>query len=290
VSSPRFARQILLFGTEGQAKIESTSVAIVGLGGLGSHVGQQLAYLGVRSFALIDHDATEHSNLNRLIGAGAADADANRPKVAVAERLIKSVVPSATVELVAKSFISNEGFAAIQRADFVFGCVDRDAPRLILNELCQAYRRRYLDIATDTDESGTLTYGGRLLYSVGGELCVSCKGLLNQAALREDFSSSAQREEHGRIYGVPASGLALGGPAVVSINGILASVAVTEFMVEITGLRPAQRSLEYKGAMGRLMVDRDPPAPDCPYCKGTYGQGDLADVQRYVRENWGERL
>ena len=65
-NSKRFDRQILLFGAAGQEKIAAARVAIVGLGGLGSHVAQQLAYLGVRSLVLVDGDCVTRSNLNRL--------------------------------------------------------------------------------------------------------------------------------------------------------------------------------------------------------------------------------
>src|SRR5438128_2649149 len=61
----RYSRNEELFGAEGQAKIARTKVTIVGLGGLGSQVGQQLVYLGVRSFALIDFDIVTDSSLNR---------------------------------------------------------------------------------------------------------------------------------------------------------------------------------------------------------------------------------
>src|SRR5438552_1136150 len=93
----RFDRQILLFGKEGQARIEATQVAIVGLGWLGSHVAQQLAYLGVRTLSLIDRDHVGRSNLNRLIGATEEDAAAARLKVEVAERLARAIAPSAEV-------------------------------------------------------------------------------------------------------------------------------------------------------------------------------------------------
>ncbi|MCA1736308.1 MAG: ThiF family adenylyltransferase [Actinobacteria bacterium] len=66
----RFSRNIALFGPDGQQKIAATAVAIVGLGGLGSHVAQQLVHLGVIRFALIDDDVlTERWTLltvNRL--------------------------------------------------------------------------------------------------------------------------------------------------------------------------------------------------------------------------------
>jgi hypothetical protein len=283
----RYDRQLLLFGEEGQARIEATPVAIVGLGGLGSHVAQQLALLGVRSYGLIDGDITTRSSGNRLVGIAPDDAPARRLKVDVAERTIRTLQPEAAIVKVPTSFISYDGYAALAAADLVIGCVDRDSARLVLNEFCQAYEKPYLDIATDVGQEGGLWFGGRILYSIGGELCLLCKDLLDQEALRADFATEAQRQEDDRIYGVPRAVLGQGGPAVVSLNGILASVAVTELMVEVTGIRPAHRSLEYKGMMGRLVVDQDPPAPDCYYCKGVRGQGDRADLQRYIREGWG---
>src|SRR5438132_536319 len=76
MTEDRFHRQELLFGREGQKRVESRGVAIVGAGGLGSHVAQQLAYLGTRHFLLVDADRVRVSNLNRLVGATQDDADA----------------------------------------------------------------------------------------------------------------------------------------------------------------------------------------------------------------------
>ena len=86
MSDERFARQVLMFGEEGQRKIEAQDVGIVGLGGLGSHVAQALAYLGVRRFLLVDDDRIEETNLNRV--AGANPQDIGGLKVDVARDLI----------------------------------------------------------------------------------------------------------------------------------------------------------------------------------------------------------
>ena len=99
----RYSRNEALFGPEGQARIGGTSVMIVGLGGLGSAVAQQLAYLGVRRFLLIDADVVSLSNMNRLIGAHEADVDVT-PKVAVAERIISAIQPTADVTATQAAF------------------------------------------------------------------------------------------------------------------------------------------------------------------------------------------
>lgn len=287
MDSERFDRQILLFGTAGQERIAETRVAIVGLGGLGSHLAQQLAYLGVRSFALIDADHVSRSNLNRLVSATEEDVEPQASKVTVAARMIRAIEHRASVKTLTASFVCEEGYEFVRGADFVFGCIDSDAHRLLLNELCQIHARPYMDVATDTGSDQALWFGGRIFLSTHGEGCLSCKDLLDQKAVRQTFSSESQREEEARMYGVPLAGLATG-PSVVSLNGILASVAVTEFMVEITGIRPAFRSLEYKGMMGRLTIDRDLPPPDCYYCKGLFGSGDDSNLRRLAAEGWGD--
>ena len=66
-----------------------------------------------------------------------------------------------------------------------------------------------------------------MVYSVGGERCVVCSVVLDQTALDRAFSTELQRAETDGIYGVPRSDLAGAGPAVVSLNGTLASLVVT---------------------------------------------------------------
>ena len=122
-----------------------------------------------------------------------------------------------------------------------------------------------------------------MLFSVGGEQCLICTGMLSQDDIRQEFSDPTQREEEARIYGVPhKDGEA--GPSVVSLNGILASVAVMEFTVETASIRPAKRSLEYNGMMGLLLRNTMPPSKDCYFCKGLYDSQDLTDVRRFFKD------
>src|SRR2546423_9747119 len=97
MSIERYSRNEVLFGPEGQQRIAATSVTIVGLGGLGSHVAQQLAYVGVADYGLVDFDVVTDSSLNRLVGAQDADVAAATKKVAVAKRTIIGINPDAAV-------------------------------------------------------------------------------------------------------------------------------------------------------------------------------------------------
>ena len=93
----RFNRNILLFGEEGQTKICASGVAVVGVGGLGTHMVQQLALLGVGRLALIDHEL-DTTNLNRYVGVRYNDPVPGTLKVDIAHRMAQEINPAMTVK------------------------------------------------------------------------------------------------------------------------------------------------------------------------------------------------
>jgi hypothetical protein len=268
----RYSRHYGLFGEKGQQAIAVKHVAIVGLGGIGSHVGQQLAYLGVRNFVLIDDDVVSLSNLNRLIGAVPADADHAAPKVEVASRLVHAVLPEASIESVFSRLETAKAEAALRAADWVFGCVDKDSVRLKLTEVCARAKKPYADLATDIDtEADPPTYGGHVLIADKGERCLVCMKLLSQRDMARETMTAEERAVDDRIYGVRRSELGDTGPSVVSLNGAVASLGVTEFMVWATGLRNIVPYLVYRGDRGRVTASTDKPEQHCYYCESLWG-------------------
>jgi hypothetical protein len=266
----RYSRNEALFGAEGQAKVAATVVAIVGLGGLGSHVAQQLAYLGVGAFALIDDDTVTESSLNRLIGSEDSDVSDETHKVAAAARMIKRINPSADVREIVAKINTLEAEQAVATADFVFGCLDRDLARLQSIKVCARSARIMIDLASDTGgEEGDEWYGGHVILC-DGTRCLSCLGLLDQEDMARDLMSSDQRAAHDRIYGVPTSDLGGTGPMVVSINGVVASVGVTEFMAHVTGLRAVYPYLIYRADQQMIRKNTDSPSAGCYYCQGLW--------------------
>ena len=287
----RFDRQIAFFGREGQEKIRAASVAVVGAGGLGSHVVQQLALLGVRDFAVIDSEELSDTNRNRYVTARFDDPVPGTLKTDIAERLIKTFDPEAAVRKIPDSLVSLDGVDAIISADYVFGCLDSEGARLVLNELCAAYKRPYFDLASDVVPGDAPEYGGRICTSMWDEYgCLVCRGLLDLGEAQLDLVGPAVRKDREAIYGVNRGVLGRSGPSVVSINGIVASLAVTEFMVTATGLRAPRPVINYYGKLGRLTSSLDQPALDCYYCQSVKGLREKADVQHYLRENIGTFL
>src|SRR5208337_745022 len=87
MKSERFSRQTFL-GEAGQDAIERCRVGLVGLGGGGSHIVQQLAHVGFLNYVLYDGDFTDESNLNRQVIARKADVAAKTLKIETARRRI----------------------------------------------------------------------------------------------------------------------------------------------------------------------------------------------------------
>lgn len=261
----RYLRQEQLFGASGQARLASTYAVIAGLGGLGSHVAQQLAYLGVKRFGLIDDEPVDATNLNRLVGAGSADV--GRRKVEVAEAMIKRIMPEASVASVVRRLPHADAASLLDASPVVFGCLDNDAARLSLTEDCSARGLVYFDLASDTGGNDDPWYGGRVVFC-DGQRCLVCLKLLSQRELAVASMTPDQRRDHAHIYGVDVAALEQSGPSVVSVNGVVASLAVTEFMVWRTGLRAPRPHVIYRADLARITVNTDPPDPDCYYCQG----------------------
>src|SRR5712691_4950162 len=214
----RFDRNVRFFGAEGQAKLRDAHVAVVGCGGLGQHVIQQLAFLGVGKLTLIEDEALSRSNLNRYVLARHDDPVPGTHKIDKALRAVHSV----------------------------FGCFDNDGARLILNEYAKAYSKEYYDLASDIEQDAGLRYGGRIVRVDHTPGCLVCLEQIDLADAREDLESEAARQDRRKIYGVDADLLDEGGPSVVSINGVVASLGVTEYMVGVSCIRPPKRLVVYR--------------------------------------------
>jgi hypothetical protein len=276
----RYDRNMRLFGEEGQCKLLATRVVIAGTGGLGSPCAQHLALLGVASIAFIDDEELDETNRNRFVGARHDDPVPGSPKVLLAARLVREIDPAIETVPIQKTLISEEAFAAVKTADVVLGCFDEDGPRAILNELCAAYSKNYIDLASDVPELGV--YGGRVCVSWNGNGCLLCMGELDGRAVQRYLQTEAQRDVEYRIYGVNSAFLDGKGPSVSSLNAVVAGLAATEFMVGVTGIRSPKKLLNYRGHLGTVSVSSKS-APDCYICRGLRGQGAKADVERYLR-------
>lgn len=279
----RYDRNIRFFGKTGQEIIRSASVAVVGIGGLGTHVVQQLSLLGVGELILIDNEELKRTNLNRYVGARYDDPIPGTRKVDLGERIANCIDPSVRVKKVFGTLLSEQSFEEIIKVEYVFGCVDNDSSRFVLNELCAAYCLPYFDLASDIIPESPLSYGGRVTVAWDGNGCLYCSDILDMKEVQIELDNPDVIRERDAIYGLKRSLLAETGPSVVSINGVIASVAVTEFAVSITGIRKPRRNITYHGHLGKATDGIDEPYADCYYCKRIRGSREKANITRYIR-------
>lgn len=282
MTNNRYDRNIRFFGIKGQQKLSGLHVAIVGNGGIGLHIVQQSALLGVGYLSLIDKEELDATNRNRYIGARHDDPIPGTPKVNIGERIAKEINPDISITPIPFSLTSKDSFNAIIQADCIFGCLDNEGSRLILNELCSAYSKPYFDIASEIIPGTPLVYGGRICSSWDGKGCIVCYNELDVSEAQVDLLDPNAKQNRKAIYGINKSELPKVGPSVVSINGVVASLAVTEFMLFVTGIREPKKIIAYYGNKGIVTVTNQEPASDCYYCKGIRGKGDAANVQRYI--------
>ncbi|MEG4917681.1 ThiF family adenylyltransferase [Microcoleus sp. B7-D4] len=268
MSDTRFGRQELLFGEAGQKLIRETSVAIVGVGGIGTQVIQSLVFLGVHHFILIEPGKVKKSSQNRYIGMRHSDP-VGTLKLDIAERLIRGVDPEAQVQRIEGWFPSPEAIAALQTVDVVFGCVDKEGARLKLNEECVRLGKRFIDSATEIhikEDGGIQSYGGRVFVRWTEQVgCLVCCDVIDLREAGEDLASAEETANRGGIYGVQQNENG-SGPSVVSLNAVVAGMAATEFLVGMTGIRSPNRLTIYRAERGIVSLSRDEPAQDCLVC------------------------
>lgn len=260
-----FSRQSFLGPNSGQT-LAGIRVAIVGLGGGGSHIAQQLAHIGVGHYRLMDPQAIEASNLNRLVGATKQDVDAKTSKVEIARRTIQGIRPWATVEPAQRNW--QEVDHLIKDAHVLFGCVDGYQQRQYLEGAARRFGIPYIDIGMDVTEiaKGTFAVAGQVIMTRPGGPCLRCLGFLTDDRL-------SQEENRYGDAGV--------NPQVVWTNGTLASLAVGTFVKLVTPwfeVKDPYVWLELDGNSQIVSASRQPQyalkAGTCPHYGGRDDLGD----------------
>lgn len=276
---PSFDRQIRALGSVGQRRLAALRVGVVGLGGTGSQVVQQLTHLGVRDFTLVEDDRVERTNLPRLAGAAWWDALLHRRKTAIARRTIRRLAPRAKI-LITGSLRRPDSIRSLASVDLIVGCVDNDGARLVLSELAAAHLVPYLDIGVGIEGEGDdRSIGGRVSFYLPSGACLACADELDFAEAAEDLEAEAVR--HIRIERGYARERAVE-PALMPLNTVLVGAAMIELLAFATGVRSVIPFQRYDAMASRLVRQRVEPDEDCPVCRPAFGMGDRHRIERYA--------
>lgn len=264
-----YDRQSFL-GLNSEQVFSRLTVGLVGLGGGGSHVVQQLAHVGVGNFVLVDDDRIADTNLNRLVGAWHADIGAGTLKTDIAERLILGVNPEASVQKCA--VVWQEAIDVLKTCDVIVGGLDSTRAKHELDAFTRRFYIPYIDMGMDvhrlSDEKFLIA--GQVVLTGPGEPCLQCLGLVTEEGLAEE---AARYGEAG------------GRPQVVWPNGVLASTAVGLLVQLVSPWHAAPKSaafLRYDGNDGTMKGDAALTkfVGPCPH----YSDSDIGDPMFDVRK------
>lgn len=274
----RHDRQVRAFGTDGQRALANLRVAIVGLGGTGSIAAQQLAHLGVRDFLLIDPDTVDETNLNRVVGA--RHDDVGIPKTEVAARQVREIDPACVVETLRMNVVLEKVARRLIDADVIVGCTDSHGSRSVLQQVAYQYFIHLIDIgSTIVVESGAVrSIFGRVQLLGPDHPCLWCSALLDSEQVRRDLMSEVERQADPYIQGAH-----LPAPSVVSLNGVVVSLAVTMLLGLVTAAPVSGHHLLYNALTPSLRSVRGTLQSDCFICspRGALARGD--SLRLYAR-------
>lgn len=128
-------RTEMLIGSVAVNKLANSSVAVFGLGGVGSYVAESLARLGVGSITVVDNDVISASNVNRQLYALQSTLGSN--KTDVAKERILDINPSCNVTAMSVRFDNTTvGNFDFSKYDYVADCIDTVSSKLLLVECC----------------------------------------------------------------------------------------------------------------------------------------------------------
>ena len=242
----RYSRHLLLpeIGLQGQERLQSSRVLLLGAGGLGSPAAYYLAAAGVGTLRIADPDVVDRSNLQRQILH--TEASIGSPKVASATDRLTALNPRTTIEAVAEFVDSENVESLLEDVDVVIDGADNFPIRYLLNDACVKLGKPLVYGAVHRFEGQVSVFdAGR---HRGEYPCYRC---LFPEPPPPEFAPNCS--EAG-VLGI--------------LPGVVGLLEATEAIKLLLGLgEPLRGRLLHFDAMGmRFRETRLGPDPDCPLC------------------------
>lgn len=240
-------RDIQAFGNGTASLLSNLQVAVIGCSGTGSPTVEQLYRLKVKNLVIVDPDILELKNLNRNYGSTKKEAENKEKKVNSRKRYLDSIGLDVNVKVFDTNlYDSAEALKEVMCSDFIIGCVDKVDAKQLLNHISTFYLIPYIDVGVKLvsdgeggiDEiTGTINYvypGGPSLLSRNA---YSMKMLEADAEQRVNPEYYKERRKEGYMVDVDNPS-----PAVISVNSVMASYGVNEFLARIHPFRYSDNS------------------------------------------------
>ena len=167
--SPDYSRQMALpeVGADGQQRLQSAKVAVIGAGGLGVPVLQYLAGAGVGELVIVDGDRLEASNLHRQTWY--ALTDCGEMKATLAARRVHALNPTVKATAHPERLTNASAEVLLQGCDLILDCTDNFASKFLLNDLAHRLAKPVI-LASVHQYEGQL----QLIDPAHGSSCLRC--------------------------------------------------------------------------------------------------------------------
>jgi molybdopterin/thiamine biosynthesis adenylyltransferase len=252
------------------------------LGSVGSIVAEILARTGIVHFTLIDFDAVEEKNLDRLTNV--FDCDIGRAKVlAVADGIRRSTsAPNVHINCCEYSICEKEGFENALNCDILFSCVDRPWPRQVLNFIAYAHLLPVIDggILVRTNKQNTKIVGADWKAQTVGyhRPCLECLGQYKteNAALEK----TGMLDDPEYIKGLDKSAFLDAHENVYVFSSHLASMEVLQMLslfIAPSGINDVGQQLHHF-VLGSMDADRSKQCHENCFFPRVTGKGDFSGI------------
>ena len=284
--SEEFDRNIRAFGGEVQQILSELHVAVVGCGGTGSAVTEQLTRLGVRHISLFDPDTLKASNVTRVYGSFVDDV--GRAKVDVIAAHVSRIAPDAKVAFSRSRVTKLSTAMQLVDADVVFGCTDDNAGRLVLSRVASYLLTPVIDcgVLLDSGDQDRLEgIYGRVTLLAPGSACLVCR---NRIDLQRAAAEMLPYDEHQRLA---AEGYAPAlhdiEPAVVAFTTLVAATAVGELLERLIHYGPEPSPTEVLlRSHDREMSTNVLEPREGHYCHPASGKLGLGVTEPFLEQTW----
>lgn len=210
--------------------LQNLDVGVVGVGGLGSPIAEQLVRMGTGSVTIVDDDALDTpSNVRRVVGSAAADLNVTTPppKVDVVGRHLDQLGLGVPVRRVKGDVREEHIFRELLDVDVVICGTDTHGSRAVLNDLASVYLLPVIDVGV---QAGGRKNGG--LAALVAEVavltpvtaCLWCRGRISADVIRAENLPPDQRERLVR-EGYLVGGVGEPAPSVMALTALEAGLA-----------------------------------------------------------------
>lgn len=225
-------------GTAGQQRIRDSHVALVGVGGLGCTVAQQLVASGVGQLTLCDFDTVAESNLARQILY--RQSDIGRAKTEVATGVLQDLNPDTRIQAINRRMADEDMLALFPGCDLVVDTSDNYGTRLAVNRNCLSLKTPWIMAACIRME---------------GQIMMMRPDLPTQACYRCTYGSAPDTLED-----CPGAGI------FAPVAGLIGASAAYFGLAHLAGLEPPAGLHLFDATYWQwqtLKINKNPDCKDC---------------------------